>query len=290
MVVTVASVALAIVRVPIAPLLTEPLVSSGQASQLLAGHPVDILEVREDWLRVCGEDGYEGWVHRGYLSLLERDAGWDTHPSPDIEREPHLSLGCVATTASREVRRLPLGAWLEAGDCVEEGEVLSFRERERQFPRDAAAICATARRFFEGTSYQWGGVTPWGADCSGLVQTVFGLHGIELPRDAWQQALQGRDAGTDILSFAPGVLLFFSDRADQGITHVGISCGPGRMMHLALGRGGWAEERLDDPSDPYVATIRDRFLAAREVIDLQRSFSHVSQLTNPPGDPACMTG
>lgn len=266
MAVTVASVALAIVRVPIAPLLTEPLVSSGQASQLLAGHPVDILEVREEWLRVCGEDGYEGWVHRGYLSVLKRDGEWRTHPSADIEREPHLSLGCVATTAAGEIRRLPLGAWLEAGERIEEGEVLSFRERERRFPRDAGAICATAREFFEGTSYQWGGVTPWGADCSGLVQTVFGLHGVELPRDAWQQAREGRDAGRDILSLAAGVLLFFSDRPDKRVTHVGISCGPRQMVHLALGRGGWAEERLDDESDPYIEKIRERFLGAREVL------------------------
>lgn len=260
-------VALAIVRVPVAPLLLEPHVSSGQTSQLLAGHPVDILEVREEWLRVCGEDSYDGWMHRGYLALVDRDAGWrSTRLTPDIDREPRLSLGCVSRRTGGVRRRLPLGAWLDADEQVDEGQTLMFRDREREFPRDGKAICETARRFFDGTSYQWGGVTPWGADCSGLVQVVLGLHGVELPRDAWQQALEGRAAGKDPLVLAAGDLLFFSDRTDHRITHVGISCGGPRMMHLALGRGGWGDERLDDLSDPYIVKLRERFLFARKVL------------------------
>lgn len=266
MTLSVAPVALGMVRAPIAPLHPEPRITSGQSSQLLAGHPVDILEARDEWLLVCGEDGYEGWMHRGYLALAERDAGWASRRSPDVEREPRLSLGCLTRTETGGVRRLPLGAWLGEGERVEQGEVLSFRERERRFPREAAALCATAKAFFEGTSYQWGGVTPWGADCSGLVQAVYGLHGIDLPRDAWQQALEGSDAGTDILALAAGALLFFSDRSDRGVTHVGISCGSRRMVHLALGRGGWSHEQLDDATDGYVAKLRDRFLHARTVL------------------------
>ena len=42
----------------------------------------------------------------------------------------------------------------------------------------------------------------------------------------------------------PGDLLFFSDRDDRRITHVGISLGDESMVHLALGRGGYAVERL----------------------------------------------
>ena len=266
MTLSVAPVALGLIRAPIAPLLQEPLISSGQSSQLLAGHPVDILEARDEWLLVCGEDGYEGWMYRGYLAVVERDSGWSSRLSPAVEREPRLSLGCVTRTDTGGLRRLPLGAWLDESEHVEEGEVLRFREREHRFPRDATALCATAKAFFEGTSYQWGGVTPWGADCSGLVQAVYGLHGIELPRDAWQQALEGRDAGTDILALAAGALLFFSDRTDRRITHVGISCGSRRMVHLALGRGGWATEQLDDATDGYVARLRERFLHARTVL------------------------
>ena len=119
---------------------------------------------------------------------------------------------------------------------------------------------------FSGTSYLWGGVTPWGADCSGLVQSVYALHGRQLPRDAWQQAELGTDAGRDIGELQPADLLFFSDRADKRVTHVGISLGERRMVHLALGRGGYSIERLSDRSDVYVDKLRERFLFARRML------------------------
>jgi cell wall-associated NlpC family hydrolase len=137
---------------------------------------------------------------------------------------------------------------------------------ESRFPRDAAAICSTAVQRFAGTSYQWGGITPWGADCSGLVQTVFSLHGVQLPRDAWQQGLEGADAGDDPLALRAADLLFFSDREDRRVTHVGIALGDRRMVHLALGRGGYAVERLDDERDGYVKALRERFVGARRVV------------------------
>ena len=39
-----------------------------------------------------------------------------------------------------------------------------------------------------------------------------------------------------------------------------------RMVHLALGRGGYAVEQLDDEDDPYVTSLRERYLFARRVI------------------------
>ena len=68
------------------------------------------------------------------------------------------------------------------------GEAVNAAPRARALPARRGRDRRDGRRSFAGTPYQWGGVTPWGADCSGLVQTVFWLHGVTLPRDAWQQA------------------------------------------------------------------------------------------------------
>ena len=249
----------ALVRSPVAPLFEEPRISSVQISQLLAGHAVEMLEERDGWCCVRGVDHYEGWMHRGYLH--ENGDGAIHHG----ERPMRLSLGCVVTRAGAR-RGLPLGAYLGNDDHLVSGEMIDLADQAYHFPRDAAAITRTARRYFEGTSYLWGGVTPWGADCSGLVQSSFALHGVRLPRDAWQQASAGVPGEANPLDAHEGDLLFFSDRADRHITHVAISLGHCAIVHLALGRGGYGVERLDDEGDRYVSTLRERFACARRVL------------------------
>jgi hypothetical protein len=250
---------LALVRSPIAPLFEEPRISSVQISQLLGGHSVELLEERDGWCCVRGADRYEGWMHRGYL--YENGDGAAHHG----ERPTRLSLGCVVIRRGAR-RALPLRAFLAHDDHLVSGETIEVADQTHHFPHDAAAITQSARRYFEGTSYLWGGVTPWGADCSGLVQSTFALHGVRLPRDAWQQASAGVPGDPDPLAAREGDLLFFSDRADRHITHVAVSLGHCAIVHLALGRGGFGVERLDDASDSYVATLVDRFACARRVI------------------------
>jgi cell wall-associated NlpC family hydrolase len=92
------------------------------------------------------------------------------------------------------------------------------------------------------------------------------LHGVSLPRDAWQQAEVGDDAGGNTAGWMAADLVFFSERADRRITHVGIALGESRMVHLALGRGGYAVERLDATDDAYLTSLMARFVVARRVL------------------------
>jgi cell wall-associated NlpC family hydrolase len=155
------------------------------------------------------------------------------------------------------------------GDNLLEGDVVPLAERSAHFPADGSAIAGSAIRFFEGTSYLWGGVTPWGADCSGLVQSVFDLHGVPMPRDAGDQGRCGIDVPTDAESLIAGDLIFFSDREDGRITHVAIAMGHARIVHLALGRGGYAIESLRGETDAYATALRTRIRFARRVLDVE---------------------
>jgi cell wall-associated NlpC family hydrolase len=265
----------ALVRTPVAPLHAEPRVSSPQTSQALFGRAVWLADRAGDWRRArTTPDGYEGWVHAGYLAVIDDPAlaralaHAPPGARPDLltaDATMHVSLGCTARAGGRTLR-LPVGAWVGGGATVLAGEAVPMGELPERFPRDGAAALRTARRYFESTSYQWGGVTPWGADCSGMVQAVYALHGVDLPRDAWQQAGAGVDAGPDLAAHAPGDLLFFSDRDDRRVTHVGVAAGGGTMCHLALGRGGWAVDDLADDADPYTARLRPQLVAARRVV------------------------
>ena len=62
---------------PIAPVMSEARVSSTQVSQLLAGHTAIALTCDGDWYRVRCGDGYEGWVHGGYLHSASNLGGLD---------------------------------------------------------------------------------------------------------------------------------------------------------------------------------------------------------------------
>ena len=179
-----------IIRSAVAPLCAEARAGSEQVSQTLAGHRIEPRAECGAW--VCGRtaDGYEGWVHRGYVeSLGAREAA-------SRFATGRVSLGCVVTEIDGRRRALPLGAVLADDAYVEHGAALAPEELLARFPCTPGGVVRTALEFFEGTPYQWGGITPWGADCSGLVQTTFGLHGIRLPRDARQAGTAACNAAT----------------------------------------------------------------------------------------------
>jgi cell wall-associated NlpC family hydrolase len=249
-----------VVRTPIAPVLAEPRAASTQTNQLLYGHSADVIGTEGPWLKLLGADGYEGWMHEGYT--MPSDYGEPLVWAWDIEGE--LSMGCSVRDGGSLTLDLPLGAVVGEGHCIA-GRSMDLARRRETFPPTADAIVASATALFQGTYYQWGGITPWGADCSGMLQSIFALHGIHLLRDAWQQATQGVGVEAALEGLQQGDLLFFSDREDGHITHVAIAAGSSSLVHVALGRGGHSLESLDRPDD-YTRALIERFRFARRIV------------------------
>ncbi len=251
------------VRVPIAPLMAGPRPSSGQTSQLLRGHQADVLEQEGLWLRLLGADGYEGWCHQGYLTS---ETASDTEGLRSAwASERRMSLGCDVRQPGAHQGALPLGALLDSDDEVVHGMAMNHRARKRYFESDGDSIALRAVELFSGVPYQWGGVTPWGCDCSGFIQTMYALHGLQLPRDAWMQAERGRDAGVEPSELRSADLLFFSDRDDGRPTHVALSLGGPALAHLSLSNGGFAINSLE-ATDPVAAGLRATFQFARRLL------------------------
>jgi cell wall-associated NlpC family hydrolase len=253
-----------VVKAAVANLRREPSHASELVSQLILGEAVRRLEDAGAWIRVAGADGYEGWLHAGGVAaapeapimpqgarlVWTRRAGLlVAKPRPDAAPVCDLVLGARAR-AVEEGEASPGGwravrladgtvAWAEAEGWTEEAL------RRRRFARDGLAACDTALSLL-GVPYLWGGRSSKAFDCSGFVQTVLGLHGVPLPRDAWQQAQTGSELNSEPrgAGLRAGDLVFFAESGGR-VTHVALALGErGRFVHCSTARAGVGVDSL----------------------------------------------
>ena len=105
-----------------------------------------------------------------------------------------------------------------------------------------------------GVPYRWGGESPSGGfDCSGLVRWAYGRVGVDLPHSSYALYSEGRRVDESRLE--PGDLLFF-----EGLGHVGLYLGRGRMVHAPQTGRDVEVVRLDG------SNYGSRLIGARRVV------------------------
>jgi cell wall-associated NlpC family hydrolase len=132
----------------------------------------------------------------------------------------------------------------------------------------AENIERTARKFL-GRPYLWGGNSTKGFDCSGFVQQVFFLNGIDLPHNAGSQSRLGAAVplDADLSQLKKGDLLFFGRHArgdrPERVTHIGIYLGDKQFIQSAQ----MVRISSLDPQSPIREEYRIRsLLGARRVL------------------------
>jgi cell wall-associated NlpC family hydrolase len=202
---------------------------SEQVSQLLFGETYEILEWQEKWAQVrTSSDGYEGWIARLQVKLLG-----------------HIDYNILQSSSSAITYRAVTQAWKTPDNSVlylpatsslvfltgttsvinnEKYELVG--ETGNDFADLAEAACS-----YLNTPYQWGGRTHFGIDCSGFTQAIYRMYGMQLKRDASQQATQGI-AVDFVTEVQTGDLAFF-DNPEGRITHVGILLNADTIIHAS---------------------------------------------------------
>lgn len=228
---------------------------SEQVSQAIMGDAVQVIKETDGYACVRGRDDYEGWALRSQLRLCAEEEGFIRRFGPTSDLAKVMDAFADVTSAegdliTRIVFDTPVrvpgytlgGAGLVAA-FLASGVEARIRA-EALCPFSGAVVTPSpalmARRFL-GTPYLWGGTTPFGFDCSGLVQRVYSSAGVILPRDAYRQAVSPLgEPVPEGAPLSPGDLVFFlgaRDPRSRGITHVGMMIDTARMIH-AHGKTG----------------------------------------------------
>lgn len=186
--------------VPRATIRREADAGAEAVSELLFGEAFEIADVKDGFaLGRCLHDRYIGWVDFDALAL---PGAAPTHRIT-ARRAPVFGTASIKAAVMME---LPFGA---AVDGTMDGNFLALagggfvhRRHVEAAPKDRFAAAA----LFMGAPYLWGGRSPDGVDCSGLVQQALAAEGIALRRDTDLQRQQGEAVKFE--ARLPGDLLF----------------------------------------------------------------------------------
>ena len=220
----------------ICPLSVIPIRSSSShksemISQLLFGELLEILDRKgKQWVKIrCAYDNFVGWVDASQIKSIT--------PS-EFESFTHdfaFSLELVQPVMGPDhFVPITMGARLPSFDGMhfKLGETPYTFSGQAIAPSDISPnpdfILKIAKRYLN-TPFLWGGRSPFGVDSAGLVQLVYSMAGIALPREASLQIEEGETVDF-VEQAAPGDLAFFENKAGR-IAHVGIIMPDRRIIH-----------------------------------------------------------
>ena len=211
----------------IVPMRIEAVDQAEMVNQILFGEHFKVLEVQKKWSKVrLAHDSYEGWIcNKQWIEIEE-----DIYKQLDKEVAT-IAIDILDIISKDHHQPIVIGSILpsyKSGHALINNEMYRFDGLTTAGFTKKEKLVENALMYLNAP-YLWGGRSPLGIDCSGLTQMVYRLQGIDLPRDAYQQAKVGTT-----LSFVeesePGDLAFFDN--DEGIiTHVGIIMDNYNIIH-----------------------------------------------------------
>jgi cell wall-associated NlpC family hydrolase len=218
----------------IIPVRKEPADISEMVTQIQFGELVSINQKQDNWMHIRNVyDNYEGWIDEKQITIM------DEHEFNHLGRiVPSYTTDVVEIVFDKDDKvAIPVLFGSVIYELVDEEFTIANRlfQYSGQLSTPKSNVTANSvledAMLFLNAPYLWGGKSPFGIDCSGLTQLVFKVHGIELLRDANQQATQGETIGL-FDEAQPGDLLFF-DNAEGEIVHVGMLMSDHKIIHAS---------------------------------------------------------
>jgi gamma-D-glutamyl-L-lysine dipeptidyl-peptidase len=223
-----------ICNLSVVPCREEPSDKSQMVSQLLFGEHFRVIGKKGNWRQIRNSfDGYESWVDVKQFVPLDEEERVKLAAAPCICASDLVQI--VKDRKNGAMMPIVAGSSLPGyvkGEVCFAGEAYEF-DGEINHPEegDVRKQLLELAMVFRNAPYLWGGRSPFGIDCSGLTQVLYKMVGLNIQRDAYQQAEQGQT-----LSFVEesdvGDLAFFDNDEGQ-IIHVGMLLGGNSILHAS---------------------------------------------------------
>ncbi|MFH0989132.1 MAG: NlpC/P60 family protein [bacterium] len=276
-----------IIAASVANIRSDPGNARELSTQYLMGTVVSLLKKSGSWYRVQGPDNYLGWLEGRTMELTDEQGveRWKAvekaivtaHLTMIRERPDAKSYPVSDAVAGMLLKKgEKQGGWVRVEIPGGRSGYISTNESEdyttwKSSRRLTSENIEHTARLFTGVPYLWGGTSSKGMDCSGFTKTVYRLNGLELLRDADQQAEMGEEVqvGEKLQNLKKGDLLFFGRKASaerpENISHVGIYLENQEFIHTPT--GAWVQTNSFDPATPnYSEYLLKIFVRARRII------------------------
>ena len=245
---------------------------SERASQLLFAEPVKVLKESKDFWQVAQVDNYTGWADKRFLNTISKSAF--EYYLKKINAVVALDRARLLDSAGNKTTEpyflyYGTGIWIShihKGFCkvvLPDKTVVFLKSRAVRPINKKKSKNISGRRLvneafkFLGVPYLWGGISPAGFDCSGLVRAVCSRYGLYIPRDTGEQIKTGIKITRDEIK--AGDLLFFK-------RHVGLAIGKEKIIHASRGGGGVRINSLKPDMPNYRADLDRDFNQARRIL------------------------
>jgi len=216
---------------PVIPVRKEASHRSEMVSQLLFGDIYEVLETEGEWMSIsCHENNYHGWIDSNqHYGITDEEFN-------RLSREKVFFTGALTENLmcykNHTEMLLSIGSTLYGEEEFSIGEY-GFNHKGKVYQYDKSDIAGEIVRIAFSclnAPYLWGGKSVMGFDCSGFIQVIFRMHGINLERDASQQCLKNGQKIDPVMARAAD-LAFFGE--ENRITHVGIVLEGNRIIHCS---------------------------------------------------------
>lgn len=251
-------------RTPMALTYDQPENGGGVQTQLLFGEPLFLLDRNDEHYLLHAGDGYWGWVRREAVQPMT---------AAQFEAYMRHARGAAAQDIEGPGVMIPRGSSIRVTRADEKERVILLPDGTTL---TAPAIAVTMHDAEEGQAasrvrsaldllyvpYLFGGCSPVGLDCSGMVRNVWARAGRQPPRDAWQQAFAGRLVATrwHRADIQRGDQLFFIDESGK-IYHTGFALD---ALHVVHATRPCVQISSLDPQDPlYDAELDHNFFLVK---------------------------